>query len=85
MFPLLSIISQKQYCFRNAFCVVGFFFVVVAYLHELVALEHGCSLKYQLAVFTVIFESSHVDLTERHEFLQWRGEKFNVDTSTANS
>lgn len=39
------------------------------YLHEFVALENRCSVKYQLAVFNVIFESGHVDLTERHEFL----------------
>lgn len=45
------------------------------YLHEFVALEYGCSVKYQLAVFNIIFESCHIDLTERHELLKQRGGK----------
>lgn len=49
------------------------------YLHKFVALEHSRSVKYQLAVFNVIFESGHVDLTERHEFLKCRGESLNAD------
>lgn len=43
---------------------------MTAYLHEFVALENCCGLKYQLAVLNVIFESSHVGLAERHEFLE---------------
>ena len=65
--PFVSIIQPKAH-FRNA---SGFFcFVLLDYLHEFVALEYCCGVKYQLAVFNVIFESSHVGLTERHEFLK---------------
>ena len=49
------------------------------YLHEFVALEHSCSVKYQLAVLNVMFESRHVDLTERHVVLKWRGESLSAD------
>lgn len=47
--------------------------LLLNYLHKFVALEYCCSVKYQLAVFNVIFESSHVGLTERHEFLKQGG------------
>lgn len=46
------------------------------YPYEFVALEYCSSLKYQLAVFNVIFEGSHVDLTKRHKFLRGEGESF---------
>lgn len=42
-----------------------------AYLHEFVVLEYGCGVEYQLAVFNVIFESSHIGFTEGHKFLKW--------------
>lgn len=45
-------------------------FALLDYLHVFVALEYCCSVKYQLAVFNVIFEGGRVDLTKRHEFLK---------------
>lgn len=45
-------------------------FALLDYLYEFVALEYCCGVKYQLAVFNVIFESGREDLTERHEFLK---------------
>lgn len=59
-------IEQSKSHLRNASAVSLY------YLHEFVALEYCYGVKYQLAVFNVIFESSHVDLSERHEFLKWR-------------
>lgn len=42
----------------------------LSHLHELVALEDGCGLKYQLAVLDVVLERRNVGLAEGHELLK---------------
>lgn len=62
--------SSKTTCFHHTTHDKVRFHECSSYLHEFVALEYCCSLKNQLAILDVIFESCHVDLTERHEFLE---------------
>lgn len=50
-----------EFHFRNISCV---------YLYEFVVLEYCCGVEDQLAVFNVIFESSHKGFTEGHKFLK---------------
>lgn len=58
-------------CFKVRLTDVSKAYRACAYLHEFVVLEYGCGVEYQLAVFNVIFESSHVGFTERHKLLKW--------------
>lgn len=57
--PLVAKSQRRQWALWN-------------YLHKFVALQHRRGVKYELAVVNVIFESSHVDVTERHEILDWK-------------
>lgn len=77
--PFVSILHPKVPFTKYAFCLINCL-CWITYLHEFVGLEHCCCVKHQLAVFNVIFESSHVGLTERHEFLNRGRRALNVNT-----
>lgn len=73
---------SQQKCVGSQVASRGQFksFVGRTYLHEFVALEGGSSVKQELAVLNVVFESRHVNVTEWHELLK---EKVKLSISRA--